>query len=175
MELSVTKFDAATREILQQLADALLPLAEWIEQKEYQPPDADRLPWRQEGVSLSTGDLRVIDFLEALLRESSVDSELLDRWDQLRLEPLRFSPHERPEGWRRDRGLASSATFGVVPGDNAPTGQDGQQVSRPRLYAAYLPLLAAAVAARKPADYETWKAFALELHTDQCPQWPVAQ
>jgi hypothetical protein len=179
------KFDIRTREILTNLAEAILPLQDWIDGKAYVPPNAKKLPWRKGGASLGITDLRVIEFLELLLRETAGDAWLLERWSQVRAEPLKFCPLERPDEWRRTRGLDPIPVFDVVGGDNTLTDGQGRQISRGQFYASYLPLLLAAVSARVEAgkqvqakqltDLAGWKKFALELFTDSCVEWPSNQ
>jgi hypothetical protein len=174
-----------TREILTSLAEAILPLQDWIDRKDYVPSNSKELPWRKAGTSLKVSDLRVIEFLELLLRETMGDARLLERWSQVRAEPLKFCPLERPEEWRRARGLDPIPVFDVVGGDNTLTDGQGRQISRGQFYASYLPLLQAAVSARveagkqvrakRLADPAGWKKFALELFTDSCVEWPSNQ
>jgi hypothetical protein len=166
--------DDATRALLGDLANALVPLSLWVDTKPYVPPAADKLPWRQ-GEALTTDRLRVVDFFVALLRESSSDEALLERWTQLRAKPLQYSPHERPDDWRRLRGLDVVPLFGVIASENVLTDPQGRHVARTRFYSDYLPLLRAAADARKPASQADWSAFAFELFTDRCLQWPGGQ
>lgn len=178
--MNANKFclDEASRAVLRKLAQALLPLNEWIQARGktgYTPPDADTLPWRENGVSLSTDQLGVIEFVEALLRESSNDVFLLERWRELQAEPLKYCPIDNKNEWRGARGLDAVARFGAVESENAPADYGGYQIARSQLYMDYLPLLSIAANARGPQSDADWNKFALELFKDSCAQWPQSQ
>lgn len=161
------------RAILANLAAGLFPLAKWIaEPSKYTPPQSD-LPWRQPGRSLTPTDMGVIEFFEALLKETAGDAVLLARWAEIEANPLKWTPLADVTQWRAERGLQTSASFGITQSGNVPVDGDGKPLSRGDFYVTCWPLLVTAVNARKPADANAWEAFALELVTDRCPQWPT--
>jgi hypothetical protein len=173
--------DDESRKVLGKLSEVMLPLQEWLEQREdgggYRPPDADnheKFPWRNGGLSLSTDQLGVVDFIQMLIRESANDILLLRRWKMLEEEPLRFCPIENKEKWRAARGLDCDVKFGIVLGDNAPVTLVGSPIARSQLYAECLPLLCAAARDRPLEDNDRagWNKFMLELFKDQCGEWP---
>src|SRR4051794_6509487 len=106
------RFDEFGSSILRSLAQALLPLDQWIRARkpppagdDYEPPNAGELPWRRDAQTLSIDRLGVIEFVEALVRESNSDVLLLKRWATLQADPLKHCPIENPGEWRAARGL----------------------------------------------------------------------
>jgi hypothetical protein len=159
------------------LANALLPLNEWIRARgpgDYTPPNADKLPWRQKDGSLSVDQLGVIEFIDALLRESNSDIVLLARWRTVQAEPLKYCPLDNKEEWRAARGLGEPS-FGAVQSQNVLADDRGNPIARSQFYATYLPLLASATAKRNPADDAGWTAYALDLFKDACAEWPASE
>lgn len=174
--------DDKARKLLGKLAHVLMPLDEWLTARMatkdgYCPPNADnpeKFPWRHGGQKLSTDQLRVVDFIQALIRESSGDFALLDRWKSLDDDPLKFCPIHQPSEWRAARGLDARVKFGAVESENAPGTLGGAPIPRARLYSEYLPLVHVAADARKLKDDDLagWKTFMLDLFKNQCREWP---
>jgi hypothetical protein len=173
--------DDESRKILGKLSRAVLPLDEWLKDREanggYRPPESDnpkKFPWRNGGPALSTDQLRVVDFIQMLIRESTNERSLLCRWGMLEKDPLKFCPIENKEEWREARGLDDDVKFGAVLSDNAPGTLTGTPIARSQLYAECLPLLCTAARDRRLADDDRvgWSKFMLELVKDQCREWP---
>src|SRR2546428_5454010 len=129
------------RDTLENLAAGLFGLDAWVrESTKYTPPEPN-LPWREPGHMFAPKDLEVIPFFENLLRASSSDDELGDRWVGLGADPLKFSPLADPRAWRRNRGLTDAPKFGVVKSSNVWLVDAGRRpISRARVYAACWPL-----------------------------------
>lgn len=165
--------DSELRAILEHLAEALLPLQRWLARPErYLPPTAPDLPWRQ-GRPLTHERVGTVACFEALLRGSSHDALLTDRWKEVGANPFVHCPLAQPEQWRAARGLEASATFAITAGDNALADAAGTPISRAGFYAQFWPVLRAVVGRRQPADAGAWEVLAQELHQDQCPEWPT--
>jgi hypothetical protein len=164
------------RETLENLAAGLFGLDAWVrEPTKYTPPEPT-LPWREPGHTFAPKDLAVIPFFENLLRASSSDDELGDRWVGLDADPLKFNPLADPHAWRRSRGLADAPKFGVVKSSNVWLADArGHPVSRATFYAACWPLLKAAVDAKKTRGSVDWEALARELLANANAQWPSTQ
>jgi hypothetical protein len=164
------------RDILENLAAGLFGLDAWVkEPTKYTPPELP-LPWRETGHTFAPKDLAVIPFFENLLRASSSDDELGDRWSALSADPLKFSPLADPRAWRRSRGLADAPQFGVVKSSNVwLVNAEGHPVSRATFYTACWPLLKTAVDAKKTHGPVDWEALARELLTNANGQWPSTQ
>src|SRR6266568_473020 len=109
-------FTPELQDVLSNLAAGLFGFDAWIKQPgKYKPPLPDEdLPWRAAGHTFSPSDLGVIPFFEGLLREDSGEDDLFDRWAELAANPLRFSPIHEVQEWRKNRGLAGVAQFGVT-------------------------------------------------------------
>jgi hypothetical protein len=171
--------DKESRDVLGSLAGAMLPLNAWLQARGvsgYKPPNADKLPWRDPGGGpLSIHKLGVIEFIEALLRESAGDIFLHQRWQTLEADPLKFCPIDNTSEWRGARDLDADPRFGAVESENISADYSGDQISRSELYADYLPLLATAAKTRNPQGDAEWTKFMLELFNDECPQWPKSQ
>ena len=81
-----------------------------------------------------------IDFVETLLESPESSDQLVDRWNTLVRNPLKHSPHDNPDKWRRDRGLSSEARFGIFdsknnwPSDGPLFDGEGNAVSRKTFY-----------------------------------------
>jgi hypothetical protein len=163
--------DLELRAILENLADGLFPLTEWLQQKDIRYPHLIQsdLSWRVKG-KLLPRDIGVIDFFEALLQETHEEVEVLERWKEVEEDALKFSPIENPQVWRSARGLGANAHFGIVESENILSGEDEKPTSRSRFYRVYWPLLKIAVQIRNPQDFEAWKVLANDLFTDKCTE-----
>jgi len=178
-------WDDESRKTLGRLAHAIMPLDDWLKARKvnggYTPPDAhnkEKFPWRNGGPVLSVDRLRVIDFIEMLVRESANDAFLLCRWSMLEDKPLTFCPIESIAEWREARGLDDDVKFGAVLSDNAPGTLVGSPIARSQLYAECVPFLCTAARDRKQAkkldddNPKHWESFMLQLFKDQCAEWP---
>lgn len=151
--------------ILRNLAEALFPLEIWIAQKSYSPESqGEPAPWRH-GEPLTVQKLGALEFLDALLQETSGDEELAARWVEISSDPLKYCPIRQPQSWRAVHGLNAQAKLGIASSDNAPFG-------RGTLYGTALPLLEQAVAAANPQTPADWAALADELYKDKPGHWP---
>lgn len=166
--------DKELRDILENLAGGLFPLDAWIKAKNYKPPEKD-LPWRANGASLVPKDLGVIKFFEALIRETSADADLIERWQKIGAEPLKFSPLADVGAWRTHRGLDPNPEFGALESENILVDAEGKPISRASFYADYWPLLKEALKAAASQGAIDWVAFASSLFTDQPNFWPQNQ
>jgi hypothetical protein len=181
MANSVGTFDEVSRSILGSLANELLPLEDWIRSRkpppegdDYEPPNADKLPWRRTGQTFSIDRLGALEFLEAVIRESRGDALLLKSWAALQADPLTHCPIENPSEWRAARGLTVPC-FGAVQSQNVLLDDAGHQIVRAEFYGGYLPHLAIAAARRQPRDRKAWREFALDLFADSCKEWAAPE
>ncbi|HEY2921004.1 MAG TPA: hypothetical protein VGK77_18640 [Candidatus Binatia bacterium] len=174
----VIPLDPELREVLENLAGGLFPLDAWIKSKTYTPAEAD-LPWRKGTEPLSPKKIGVIQFFEALVRETAGDAHLIARWHQLIAEPLVFSPLAGMHEWRTRRGLEPEPEFGALESENVLTDFEGKPISRANFYAAYFPLLKQAVKAAAAQGPIQWEVFADNLFKDEkdvpAPVWPKGQ
>src|SRR6266849_6601109 len=94
--------DDELRSILENLADALFPFATWFQDKDkrFPAPQPDA-PWRAGGERLTPAKIGAITFFEALLRETSGDAALIERFQSVSNSPLQFSPVADAASWRR--------------------------------------------------------------------------
>lgn len=161
------------RSALENLAAGLFGLDAWIaERDKFVPPEPD-LPWRRPGHVFSPVDIGAMPFFENLLRASSGDDDLNQRWASLSADPLKFSPLSDPRAWRAHRGLADAAKFGAVQSGNILLSDTNSgPISRASFYAACWPTFAAVVKARAPAAPADWAALATELLNNRNSQWP---
>jgi hypothetical protein len=168
-------FDEPSLQILRKLVSALMPLDSWIKKRTkeggYTPPDADQLPWRKSGASLTTDQMGVVEFVVALIRESAGDVPLLERWHAIQADPLKYCPFDNKDEWRSARGLQGVPRFGIDAIENMPSDDAGRQMARSQVYSDYLPLLIVAAQQAKLVTDEDWTAFALNLLNDSCDQW----
>lgn len=166
--------DPELREILLNLGNAILPLAEWIKGRPAPMPDA---PWRRQGYFLTLKELRALEVIDRLMREE--DTEVDGRWAALSKEPLANFPDPLgAKAWRAARGLEAKASFRMdatnwpTPVDPVlldPKGDLPLPVSRPTLYAAcWASLKAVAKAAGGGAD---WSKLAQALLDGTAPGW----
>lgn len=160
-------FDPDLRESLEQLADALFPLNEWIADKAYKPAVA---PWRKDGLSMKK--LSAIDFLEALIHESSDAIPLVSRWKEIEADPLKYAPTHNVAEWRESRGLDADAAFGIVesqnvfPSNGRLIGTLEHPTSRAEFYGICFPRLMREVEAGAINTPPKWKKLVVDLHAD---------
>jgi len=168
--------DADLRSALENIASALFPFSLWIQEKDtrFPPPKLDA-PWRAGGEQLTPAKIGAIDFFEGLLRETSADAVLIERFQDLSTAPLHFSPLEDAVGWRRQRGLDPAPLFGVAQSDNLLVGFDGKPISRAQFYSDYWPLLKQAMQSAAAQGTIDWTTFTDGLLTDQSAFWPTNQ
>jgi hypothetical protein len=164
------------RRLIERLADAFVPLEQWVSSKLYNP--APKSPWRT-GQPLNASNLAFADFFEGLLRETSGDNDLKDRWDAFDEAPLARCPILDVGNWRANRGLAALPRFAVAISDAVIVDTETRQISRAEFYSDYWPLLAdayqAADTAATMAGTKTDEtAFAAGLLGDNNPFWPQA-
>lgn len=171
MSGSSVQFDAASLDILANLSKVIMPLDAWIAKRSseggYAPPDADSLPWRQGGKPLTIDEVRVVDFIVALIRETADDVTLLDRWQALHAEPLKDCPIDDKDQWRAARGLDGAAVFGAGLSQNVPADGGEPPLTRVQIYAKYLPLVVLAAKDVLPSNADDWRQFALDLFHDK--------
>ena len=170
--------DKELQAILPSLADAILPLTEWIrDPAKYKPPDAATLPWRVSN-SLTTTDLGLMPFFQKLLEADAGDERIRERWESLIGDPLQFSPLANVKTWRAARDLEAEARFGAADSANVViTGGEknkpAEPMSRTSFYQAAFPLLKASVALTNPSGAPSWQSFANDLLVDKHAAWPV--
>ncbi len=179
--------DTQIREILEKLGDALFPVDKWIATRKkdadkakvpYCIPFLEPTPWRDEcNPKLSMKTMRTMDFVETLLESPESSDQLVDRWNYLVKNPLKHSPHDDPDKWRRDRGLASEARFGIFearnnwPADGSVFDGEGNAVSRKTFYESYMPVLQS-LSEILNEDQEHWEGVAEMLVNDNYGDWP---
>lgn len=180
MSAQFNQFTPELRDTLNNLAVGLFDLDAWIKEpdkyappEEFEPENNDSLPWRDPGGKLSMTDLRVIEFFENLLRESSGDDDLGARWSGVTANPLKFSPLADPVAWRKNRGLGYPPKFGVAASNNVWLTDGGKVISRATFYVPCWPLLKLVVDARKKAGASDWALLAKDLLSNNAPQWPT--
>jgi hypothetical protein len=172
--------DPRLRAVLQNLAEAIVPLSEWLAKPDKFVPPEPNLPWRAPGATLTTQDLKVIPFFENLLAQDVDDEKIEARWRQLESDALKFNPLPDTAQWRADRKLEPTPAFGAAASDNVVIGLDdpqkGRQTrSRASFYDACWPLLKNAAQAAKPATPDAWKVFSQNLFADKVTDWPPKQ
>ncbi len=167
---TTSAFDQNEVDLLQRIAEELIPLQKWINSKKYKPPG--NYPWRN-GTPIAPKDLGIIEFIEQLFATTERDRRLLARFDEVSAQPLRFCPIADVEQWRAARALASKPRFGIVESGNLLTA-GGKPIVRKTFYEAYLPILIEALAAAQAAPEFTWSAFVDALVKDQLRFWPAA-
>src|SRR2546427_10786050 len=102
------------RDYLENLAAGWFGLDAWVRKStKYAPPELNQ-PWREPGHMFAPKDLEVIPFFENLLRASSSDDELGDRWVGRGADRLKFSPLAVPREGRRNRGLTDAPKSAAV-------------------------------------------------------------
>ena len=179
--------DTQIRQILEKLGDALFPVDKWIAQRKCHPNEAkvpyeiqflEPTPWRDHcNPKLSMKTMGTIDFIETLLESPESSDQLVDRWNDLVEDPLKHSPHDNPDKWRQDRGLASEARFGIFdsknnwPADGPVFNGEGNAVSRKTFYESYMPALQSLSEILKE-DQEHWEGVAEMLVNDNYGDWP---
>lgn len=162
---------------LADLANGALPLQRWIEQKPYDPSKdptfaGEPMPWREPGRTLTPAMTGFEVFFAGLLRETSDDTQALDRWRRVAADPLARSPLPDMATWRGERGLDAEASFGVVSAQDVLLDSQGDQIARIPFYQAGLADLAYCLRIARPASPAEWEALALALFEDQVAAWP---
>lgn len=155
--------------ILEKITEVLFPLKEWVQNKEYIPDE--RLP---DGISLSPKDLGIIQFMEGLIRESSGDAVLVERWHEIHRNPFKYNPLSNPSAWRSSRGLTETPIFAVGKSENILTddlGILGNPISRVDFYTSVWSLLKRAFDRFSPNSNEKLQEFVHLLFEDKCPGW----
>ena len=178
----MSKLTAEQRDLFGKLAAGMFPLDAWIKgPKAYQPPNAAALPWRIPGQSLSLSDIKVIDFLEALLEADEADQVVAERWHELQQHPPAFIGH--PKNWRAKHGLNAVQIFGAPDSDNVIIAEEeingaGQHrkraTARRHFYELCWPLFLTAVQHFNPVNPANWGTFAQQLLADDHANthWP---
>jgi hypothetical protein len=167
--MAAPAFSEKEIDLLQRIAEELIPLQRWINTKKYKPPG--NYPWRN-GTPIAPKDLGIIEFIEQLFATTERDTRLLARFDQISANPLGLCPFPDVQQWRAARGLASNPRFGIVESGNLLTA-GGRPIVRETFYRTYLPLLGEALAAAQAAPEFSWSAFVDALVKDQLRFWPA--
>lgn len=172
--------DPSLRAVLQNLAEAIVPLSEWLAKPDKFVPPEQNLPWRAPGATLTTQDLKAIPFFENLLALDVGDEKIEARWRQLESAALKFNPLPDAAQWRADRKLEPTPAFGTAASDNVVIGLDvpqkGKQTrSRASFYDACWPLLKNAAQAANPTMPAAWKSFSENLFGDKVTDWAPSQ
>ena len=135
-------------------------------------------PWREDGKpKLSMKTMGTMDFVETLLESPESSDQLVDRWNHLVKNPLKQNPHDNPDRWRQDRGLASEARFGIFesknnwPADGPVFDGEGNAVSRKTFYESYMPALQS-LSEILLEDREHWEGVVEMLVNDNYGDWP---
>lgn len=172
-----SQLDSESRHVLDSLAEGLIPITAWIKEREKKPaffkPEIPDLPWRKGGKfsQLTPKDIGAVGFIEQLLREPSINSELRAKWHSLELEPLQKFPLANIAEWRATRGLEPEAEFGIVESENIFVDSEEKILVRDEFYAEYLPILFEAAREeikKKPID---WAIFSTELLENKSTSW----
>lgn len=175
---------------LKKLAEALFPLKDWFPadptKRAFQP--APPLDWRPSAnqQNLSINDLKVIEFLEALMNHDEDDRKLAERWRIVAKKPLAF--HDALPGrknWRKSRRLEdgtpaldpNNAAFGAAASANFILVEAGEPVTRGEFYEECLGPFMAVV--NKLEANLSWVDLAAALLGDKfsapdaVPSWPA--
>ena len=106
MSAPLTVLDDELRGIVENLAEGLIPLGAWIDDKfkkdQYRPREP--APWREQGKSLRVTDTGAVLFFEELLAQSEGEASLVDRFREVLADRLRFRRRGRQTP---DRGRAT--------------------------------------------------------------------
>lgn len=159
-------------EILLHIADILVPLQKWIENKPYNPEEHtnDTLPWRQ-GQPINFKALRLIEFMRSFLRQSSYEQLQFDRWVLLKEDPFQFHSFNKSNRWRNERGLDSTAEFGGLESRNLLADQDDVPIVRMTFYGKCLAYLMYAYEKDQPQTQEDWEQFVQSMWEGIHPSW----
>lgn len=179
----MVKIDRTLRGILENLANGIFPLQPWIEDKDTRvPPPTDdhgkRPPWRKPDASLTPNDLGAIDFFIELISDPEAELRLLERWEAIEREPLKYFHLQAPgeaSAWRAARGLDPKTQFGILESENNLLDVDEHPIVRAHFYEQFWPLLRDVVRQRRPKSEADWILLARLLHQDACPEWPTGQ
>lgn len=180
----------ALRSALAALADALLPLADWVKSKPYVPdttsfiPAIEQMPWRGGGAALNADSLELIRAFEYWVDHDATDEALSPRWLMLKTHPTAFFQYRTDAAsWRAARGLHPDAKFAPFTGQGANMSyvfarpddpkDPGDPVPRARYYDESWRLLAQAIEA-EGAVIPDWNAFADKLLADGSGAWKAA-
>ncbi len=156
---------------LEALADALLPLEDWIEQKFLVPEPSP--PWRESGETLRIAHTGALLFFKGLMRETSGGKDLLYLWREHRYDPLVRHPDgsEAARAWRADRGLYNRPAFDPERAYNVLK-SGPRQISRIDFYEKTLPDFMYCTELNAPESADDWKCYAASLFEDRNPNWP---
>ncbi|PFI27087.1 hypothetical protein COI53_25670 [Bacillus thuringiensis] len=107
-DLAGFKFNDDVANILLKIADILISLQTWIDSKTYKPNNSDSLPWRKNEETLNAEKFELISYLEPLIRETSYEVFLLNRWLTIQEDPFSFTPIKK-------RAMANNAWIRTCP------------------------------------------------------------
>ncbi|MFP3790857.1 hypothetical protein [Bacillus subtilis] len=159
-------------EILLHIADILVPLQKWIENKSFNPQKFtnDTLPWRL-GESINFEVLRLTEFMESFLRQSSYEQSLYDRWMILKRNPFQFHSYNKLNNWRNERGLYLTAEFGGLESRNLLADQNDSPIVRIIFYEECLIHLMNAYEKQQPQTKGDWEQFVDFMWKETHPSW----
>lgn len=174
MSLTGLPFSNETRRAIVRAANGFIPLDAWVN-KAFNPSPSS--PWRN-GERLDAQALRLPDFFDRLLRETSGDADLKARWDSFAAVPLRSCPITDVAAWRQNRGLDPQPVFAITMSDAVLTDVETREISRADFYGVYWAPLAAAYAAADMAALADGQAvdeadFVARLLADTNRFWPL--
>src|SRR6266853_6594574 len=160
---SPTAVDGELQSILEKLADAMFPLAAWINDKTksagYKPHG--HTPWRVKKRPLKLRDLGALAFFHELLERSAEEAPLAQRFAQGIAEPLRFSPPEANAlNRRKSKQLDPTPKFGIVASQNVLADAAGTPVTKAQFYEPFWGLLRQAVSGANPQTSADWVGIA---------------
>ncbi len=179
---------AALRGTLSAIAEAFLPLQDWIAKKKYTPnaatfiPSLGPLPWRDGAHRLDVDSLELIRGFEAWVGDDDTNEVLSPRWLMLKENPTAFFlyPGQSSEQWRVDRGLSAKARFAPLGGTSANmsyvlkspgiAGDSGDAVTRATFYDECFAALLSAIDAS--GGISDWNAFSHHLFDGTAANWP---
>lgn len=183
MNTATPLFTDKQKEVLEQLALGLFPLQEWINSKSYKPEEnpswietslelktlkSKSIPWRDK--DLQPRDIGIIEAIEGLIRDTSSDVNIIERWKHLESNPLLFHPNKNVDEWRKNRGLSSPEFIGTKT-ENI-TSISGEPLVRKELYDYYLPIIENVWIQAKAQTIDDIKKLAKELFMGSYKLWP---
>ncbi|EJR74387.1 hypothetical protein IK7_05613 [Bacillus cereus VD156] len=174
MNLSGFQFNGEMKFVLLKVADVLIPLQKWINSKPSpnQVPDTEEyLPWRHGKGPLNSEKFNLIQFLEGLLRETSFDLSLMNRWKRLQQAPFSATPIQHPKSWRKARGLEEDAIFGITESRGVLLDKDKNPIIRSEFYQKGTSLLLKAAQFSIPETSGGWEKFVALLVNNSHPSW----
>jgi len=174
--------DPIVRNCLAALADAVFPLAAWIQESDkYTPPthQTKPLPWRGEFQTLSVESLKCIEFFEQSLEEDDED-KFVARFLEVAQAPLTHSAlGEKMKAWRKARGLGvEDLRFAPQLSENLDFTAAGQPVTRAEFYDSGFKQLKNVFDLRQPVGPVEWSHVAKDLLDDKDKSvtgWDAAQ